>query len=336
MRPLIIAELSANHGGDIRLAEKMIAAAAEAGADAVKLQTYLPDTMTIDHDGPGFIIDKGLWKGRKLYDLYQQAHTPWEWHEQLFSYAADIGIAMFSSPFDVTAVDFLETLNCPAYKIASFELVDIELLRKVAATGKPVVLSTGMASLGEIETAIHEFNGIDNHGRLILLHCTSGYPTPVSEANLKTIHALKECFGIPVGLSDHTQGNAVAIAASALGACIIEKHFTLSRADGGLDAEFSIEPDELKQLVSGCADAADALGLVSFGVSDSEAAHVANRRSLYAISDIQPGEPLTSENIKSIRPGYGLSPRHLPDVLGKCARNLIKRGEPISWDRISN
>ncbi len=332
--PLIVAELSGNHGGKIENALKMIEAAAETGADAVKIQSYTPDTITIDHDGPGFVLEKGLWKGRTLYDLYKEAHTPFEWHPRLFAKAREVGIPIFSSPFDDTAVDMLEGLDCPAYKIASFELVDIGLIEKVAKTGKPVIISTGMASLEEIKEAMKMFYSVNEHGDLILLHCTSGYPTPVSESNLSAIPVLANEFNIPVGLSDHTQGNAISIAAVALGSCVIEKHFILSKDAGGVDAEFSLDPNDFKQMVEDCDNAYVAIGTADFKVTDSESIHVSSRRSLYAVKDIAENEVLTKSNVRSIRPGGGLHPRELPILIGKKAKTIIKKGTAIKWSLI--
>ncbi|QFY88720.1 pseudaminic acid synthase [Magnetovirga frankeli] len=330
--PLLVAELSGNHNGRLETALKLIEAAAKAGADAIKIQSYTPDSITLDHDGPGFHLEQGLWQGRSLYELYQQAHTPWDWHPRLFQHAHQLGVPLFSSPFDASAVEMLQRLGCPAYKIASFELVDLGLIAQVAATGKPVILSTGMASLGEIEEAIAAFNGVAGHGDLLLLHCTSGYPTPVDEAHLNSIPVLRQCFDLPVGLSDHSQSSAVATAAVALGACLIEKHFMLSRQAGGVDAEFSLEPDEFRQLAQGCREAWRALGRASFQPTPAETSHIANRRSLYAVQDIPAGAPLTADNVRSIRPGFGLHPRELSQILGKRARQAIARGTALRWD----
>ncbi len=330
----MVAELSGNHGGKIENALKMIEAAAKAGADAVKIQSYTPDTITIDHDGPGFVIESGLWQGHTLYQLYQKAHTPFEWHPQLFEHARRIGIPLLSSPFDDSAVELLESLGCPAYKIASFELVDVNLIRRVAATGKPLILSTGMATLEEIQEAVDAVYSVQSHGPMILLHCTSGYPTPVSEANLSTMALLHEHFNVPVGLSDHTQGNSVAVAAVALGACLVEKHFLLSRKVGGVDAEFSLEPQEFDCLVGTCQTAFQALGKRAVGITDSERHHVMNRRSLYAVTDIPVDTPITQNHVRSIRPGFGLHPQALSRLLGKRARYPISKGTPMSWDLV--
>ena len=330
--PYVIAELSGNHNGDLGRALALVEAAAEAGADAVKLQTYTADTITLDHDGPGFVLEGGLWHGRRLYDLYEEAHTPWAWHAPLFDRARSLGLTIFSSPFDTTAVDFLETLEAPAYKIASFEIVDTNLIERAANTGKPLIISTGMASPQEMSEALAAARR--GPGGALLLHCVSGYPTLAREANLRTIDDMKDRFGVPVGLSDHTLGTAVAVAAIALGACMIEKHVTLARADGGPDAEFSLEPDELARLCSDCRSAWEALGSVNYEREASEASLAALRRSLYAVEDIAQGDMLTEHNVRSIRPGYGLPPRELKSVLGQRARHSIARGTPLSWNDI--
>jgi pseudaminic acid synthase len=332
--PYIVAELSGNHNGDINRAFALIEAAKKAGADAVKLQTYTADTLTIDHDGPEFRIGEGLWAGRKLYELYQDAHTPWEWHEALFKKGRKLGIAVFSAPFDPSAVDFLESLDAPAYKIASFEIVDLPLIEKVASTNKPLIISTGMANAEEIGDAVAAARRGGN-GPIILLHCVSGYPTQPRDSNLRTISDMRERFETSVGLSDHTLGTAVSVAAVSLGAVLIEKHVTLARADGGPDAAFSLEPDELALLCRSCRDAWAALGSVNYERKESEVGNVVFRRSLYAVTDIDAGEVITTATVRSIRPGYGLAPRHLPEILGKRAKVRIARGTAMSWDLIA-
>jgi len=327
-RPYIIAEMSGNHMGRLDRALALIDAAADAGADAVKLQTYTADTITIDHDGPEFRIEGGLWEGYTLHRLYREAHTPWDWHPALFERARARGIAIFSSPFDETAIELLERLDAPAFKIASFEIVDTPLIRRAARSGKPLIISTGMASLGEIQAAIEAAG----NAPVALLHCVSGYPAPVDEMNLKTIPHLAEAFGVPVGLSDHSLGVAAPIAAAALGATIIEKHLTLSRADGGVDHAFSLEPAEFKIMADAARTAWAALGRVHYEPEPSEAGGRDFRRSLYVVADVPRGGLLTSENVRSIRPGKGLAPRHLPAVLGRRAARDLKRGEPLAWN----
>ena len=331
--PYVIAELSGNHNGDLGRALALVDAAAEAGADAIKLQTYTADTITLDSDLPDFVIAKGPWAGRRMHALYQEAHTPWEWHPALFARARDLGLACFSTPFDPTAIDFLRTLDPPAWKIASFELVDLPLIEHVARTGGPMIMSTGMASLSEIEAAVAAARGAGCR-ELMLLWCVSGYPTPAEEANLLTLPHLAAAFGLPVGLSDHTMGLAVPVAAVTLGAVAIEKHLTLARADGGPDAGFSLEPAEFEAMARAVREAASALGRVSYEPKPSEAPSRPFRRSLYAVADIAAGEALTEANVRSIRPANGLAPRHLPDVLGRRALVPIARGTPLSWSLI--
>jgi pseudaminic acid synthase len=331
--PYVIAELSGNHNGEIGRALRLIDAAKKGGADAVKLQTYTADTITLDHDGPQFVIKGGPWNGRKLHDLYTEAHTPWDWHGALFEHARKIGIACLSSPFDFAAVDLLESLNVPAYKIASFEIVDTSLIAYAAGNGKPLIISTGMASEDEIVEAVNAA-GAAGAGDVALLHCISAYPTPPEEANLRRMTRLAQQFGCVVGLSDHTLKNDVAVAAVALGACIVEKHLTLARADGGPDAAFSLEPDEFAQLVRGVRTAHAALGTGDMVRQKSEEGNVLFRRSLYVVADMQSGECFTESNVRSIRPGYGLLPKYLPDVLGHRARRALARGTALEWSMI--
>lgn len=328
--PYIICELSGNHNGSIDRALSLIDAAADTGCDAVKIQTYTPDTMTLDSDLPDFKITGGLWDGRTLYDLYREAHTPFEWHEALFARARARGVTILSTPFDETATDLLEQLDCPAYKIASFEITDLPLIAYVARKGRPMIMSTGLAGLGEIERAVQTArdNGCDE---LVLLHCISSYPAPTDQANVRTIPHLAQAFDVQVGLSDHTHGTATSVAAVALGATVIEKHFTLARADGGPDAAFSLEPDEFRRLTEDCRNAWLALGTVSYRLEAAEKQNVVFRRSLYAVRDIAAGETLSAENVRSIRPGHGLEPRFLPAVLGKRARSPIVRGTALAW-----
>ena len=318
--PYIIAEMSANHNGSIETAFKLIDEAKKAGASAVKIQTYTQDTITINSKNSEFKITGGLWDGRYLYDLYKEGSLPWDWHKDIFAYAQEKEITIFSSPFDFSAVDLLEEINTPAYKIASFELVDIPLIKYVASTGKPMILSTGMANKNEIQEAIEaaQSSGCDD---LALLHCVSGYPTPAGEYNLRTIEDMINTFGLTVGLSDHTLDNFTAYSSIALGASIIEKHFALNPADGGLDSEFSLNPAQLKELCYGSRLAWDSLGKVDYSCKSSEAGNIKFRRSLYAVKDIKAGEKFTKENIRSIRPGYGIEPKFFEDILGK--RSLV-------------
>jgi len=332
-RVYTIAEMSANHNQDFDRAVKILKAAADAGADAIKLQTYTPDTLTIDCDDEHFQIQGTLWEGRTLYDLYEEAYMPWEWQPELQQIAQDLDLDFFSTAYDATAVDFLEELDVPVYKVASFELVDLPLLRKVAQTGKPIILSTGMATLAEIDEAVRTIREAGGE-QLALLKCTSAYPAPPEEMDLRTIPHLGEAFGVPTGLSDHTLGIAVPVAAVALGACIVEKHFTLSRDEPGPDSAFSMEPHEFKAMVQTVRTAEEALGTVHYGVGEREAISRVFRRSLFVVKDTEAGEAFTSENVRSIRPGYGLHTQHLDDVMGRRATRTVDRGTPLSWDLV--
>jgi pseudaminic acid synthase len=327
--PYIIAEMSANHNGDINNAYKIIDMAKSSGADCVKLQTYTPDTLTIDSKLPDFQLTEGLWAGQSLYELYEGAFTPWEWHKPLFDYAKKVGITIFSSPFDNTAVDLLEDLNSPAYKIASFEAVDFPLIKYVAQTGKPMIISTGMADAGEIQEAI-EAAREGGCKELAILHCVSGYPAPAEDYNLRTLVDMQKKFGLITGLSDHTIDNATAITSVALGASIIEKHVTLDRNGGGPDDSFSLESEELKQLCVWAKTAWGSLGQVDYGRKSSEQANIKFRRSLYFVKDIKEGEVITSEHVKSIRPGNGLAPKFYEQILGKTVKLDVVRGTPVT------
>jgi len=331
--PYVIAEMSANHNGDINNAYKIIDMAKASGADAVKLQTYRPDTITMDMNTPEFMIEGGLWDGQSLYELYEGAYMPWDWHKPLFDYAKKVGITIFSSPFDNTAVDLLEELNAPAYKIASFEAVDLPLIKYVAQTGKPMIISTGMADAEEIQEAI-EAAREGGCKQLVILHCVSGYPAPAEDYNLRTLADMQTRFNLPVGLSDHTLDNTTAITSVALGACVIEKHVTLDRCGGGPDDSFSLEADELTQLCTGTNTAWQSLGKVDYGRKSSEQGNVQFRRSLYFMKDMQPGEIITEECIRSIRPGYGLAPKYYDQILGKAVSASVKRGTPVLFDVI--
>ncbi len=331
---LIVAELSANHLHSFERAIALVDAAADAGADAIKLQTYTPDTITLRSDREPFRIASGtIWDGRTLHALYEEAYTPWEWHGPLFEHAQHRGLLAFSSPFDHTAVDFLLSLNVPAFKIASFELVDVGLIEQVARTGKPLIMSTGMATLSEIEEAVLAARSAGAK-EIALLKCTSAYPTPPAEMNLRTIPHLADTFGLPVGLSDHTLGIAAPVAAVALGAVIVEKHFTLARADGGPDSSFSLEPDEFRQMVRAIREVEQAIGEVTYAPTEHERASRPLRRSLFVVADMKAGEAFTTENVRSIRPASGLHPRHLRDLLGRRARRDISAGTPLSWELV--
>ncbi|TYL47153.1 pseudaminic acid synthase [Marinomonas sp. IMCC 4694] len=334
--PFIIAELSGNHDQDFELAKAMIHAAANAGVDAIKLQTYTPDTMTLDIRHGEFMVSErdSLWRGENLYDLYAKASTPWEWHQPLFELAESLGLVAFSSPFDLSAVALLESLNVPLYKIASFELTDIPLIQAVARTGKPIIMSTGMASCAEIEEAVATIRAIGNNP-LTLLKCTSTYPAKIGDSNLATMADLAHRTGCDVGLSDHTQGIAASVAATALGATVIEKHFVLDRRAGGVDAAFSIEPAEMKILVETCRAAKASLGSVMYGGSDAEQVAKKYRRSIYVATDLPAGTVLTDAHLKIIRPSLGLAPKYWPEVLGKTLSTDVQKGQPLAWDMMA-
>lgn len=331
--PFVIAEMSANHNGKIEAAFEIITKAKAAGADAVKLQTYRADTITIDSHAEEFQIHGGLWGGQTLYQLYDEAHTPWDWHEALFEHARNNDIILFSSPFDNTAIDLLEDLNAPAYKIASFEAVDIPLIKYAASTGKPLIISTGMANIDEIHEAVDAAKGAGCKD-LAILHCVSGYPSPASDYNLHTIPDMMARFGLVTGLSDHTLDNTTAIASVALGASIIEKHFTLDRTRGGPDDSFSLEPPEMAALCRGARTAWEALGTVNYALKSSEAGNVKYRRSLYFVKDLKAGDLITVDAVKSIRPGFGLPPKCLDEILGRPITKDVKWGQPVSWESI--
>lgn len=332
-KPFIIAEMSGNHNQSLERALHLVELAAEAGVDALKLQTYTPDTITLDvHTGEFFIQEDGnIWRGNSLYNLYKEAHTPWEWHKEIFAKAQELGLLAFSSPFDETAVDFLETLNVPAYKIASFENVDIPLIKKVARTGKPMIISTGMATAAELDEAVRAAREEGNN-QIILLKCTSTYPATPANSNLVTIPHLKEMFSTEIGLSDHTMGVGVSVTAVALGATVIEKHFTTSRAEGGVDSEFSMEPHELKMLVEETKRAWQSLGNVSYGPTSAEKESAKFRRSLYIGSDLKAGDILTEQNVRNVRPGLGLPTKYYDLVIGKSIKHDVKKGTPLSWE----
>lgn len=331
--PYIIGEMSANHNGQIENAFKIIDEARKAGADAVKLQTYTADTITLNCDSEDFRIHGGLWDGRTLYDLYEEAHMPWDWHAPLFAHARKLGITIFSSPFDSTAVDLLEDLNAPAYKIASFEAIDLPLIKYVAGTGKPMIISTGMANADEIEEAI-EAAREGGCKELAILHCVSGYPAPAKDYNLRTIPDLIKRFGLVTGLSDHTLDNTTAITSVAMGASIIEKHFTLNRSGGGPDDSFSLEPAELAALCRDIHTAWEALGGVDYGRKSSEQGNVKFRRSLYFVKDLKAGDVITADVVRSVRPGFGLAPKYLVSILGRVIKKEVNHATPVTWDQI--
>lgn len=330
----IVAEMSANHLKDFNRAKKIIEAAKEAGADAIKLQTYRPDTITVDCRGKEFMATPGSpWEGMNLYELYEDAYTPWEWHKELMDYAAELGITCFSSPFDLTAVDFLEKLQVPAYKIASFEINDIPLIDKVARTGKPIIISTGIAEIQDIALALETCYKAGN-AQIILLKCVSEYPTPYDELNLKTITNIPETFQCIVGLSDHSMGDAVDVAGVTLGAKMIEKHLTLSRADGGPDSDFSMEPDEFKEMVRNIRNVEKALGRVTYSLTEKQKKSKGRSRSLYVVADVKKGEIFSAENVKSVRPGYGLHTKYWKDILGKKAKCDLEKGTAMRWEYV--
>ena len=333
-QPYIIAELSGNHKGSLSQALAMIDAAAASGVDAIKIQTYTANTITLQHDGPEFRINGGLWKGRTLFDLYEEAHTPWEWHKSLFEHAKKQNVTLFSSPFDLKAIELLESCECPAYKIASFEINDIGLIMAAAKTGKPIVMSTGLATLAEIEEAVE---AVANAGgtQLALLHCISGYPTPIEDCNLKTVADLCQRFNFPIGLSDHTTDILASVTSVALGASIIEKHFTLDKTDGGVDAAFSLEPDEFGLLKKETQRAHSALGYAGYDIKPSEAGGRDFRRSVYVADDIRKGELFTASNVRSVRPGLGLHTRYLPQIIGQKSSQDIAFGSPMKEEYLS-
>lgn len=335
-RPYLIAEMSGNHNQSLDRALEIVDAAASSGADAIKLQTYTADTMTLDTHAPGFVIDdpNSLWAGRQLYDLYNEAHTPWDWHGPIMERAASHGMHCFSSPFDDTAVDFLESLGAPAYKIASFEVTDLPLIRKVARTGKPMIVSTGMATVAEIDDAIRTAKAEGNE-QIVILKCTSTYPATPQNTNISTIPNMRDTFGVQVGLSDHTMGCGVSVAAVAFGAVLIEKHFTLARADGGVDSSFSMEPEEFRQLRLETERAWQSLGQVTYGGTKAEEKSRAFRRSLYIARDMKAGETLTPETLRIVRPGFGLPPKFYDELLGKAVKRDVTLGTPVGWELLA-
>lgn len=331
--PLVIAEMSGNHNQSLERALAIVEAAAKSGAHALKLQTYTADTMTLDVGGEGFVIDDpdSLWAGRTLYDLYREAHTPWAWHEPIFRRARELGLIVFSTPFDETAVDFLESLDVPAYKIASFENADLPLIRKAASTGKPLILSTGMATAAELDEAVRTARAAGCRD-LVLLKCTSTYPASPENSHLRTLPHLRALFGCEVGLSDHTLGVGVAVAAVALGAVVIEKHFTLARGEGGVDAAFSLEPEEMAQLVAETRRAWQALGQVHYGPTEAEKPSLVFRRSVYLARDVEAGEVLTRDHLRIVRPGFGLPPKYYDVLLGRRMKSAARKGTPMRWE----
>ena len=335
-RPYLIAEMSGNHNHSLDRALEIVDAAAASGADAIKLQTYTADTITLDVDAPGFVIEdeSSLWNGRRLHELYDEAHTPWDWHGPIIEHAKKQGLDCFSSPFDASAVDFLEELGVPAYKIASFEVIDLPLIRKVAATGKPMIISTGMASVIDIGEAIRAAQDAGNE-QLCILKCTSTYPATPANTNISTIPNMRATFGCEVGLSDHTMGTGVAVGAVALGAVLIEKHFTLARADGGVDSAFSLEPTEFQALRDETERAWQAMGQVTYGGTKAEEGSRQFRRSLYVAEDMAEGEAFTEQSLRSVRPGFGLAPKHFDTLLGKRVNRAVTKGTPVSWDLIA-
>ncbi len=333
--PYLIAEMSANHNGDIKIAKEIIKSAKESKANAIKIQTYKPETITLDSNNDDFIIKGGLWDGRTLFDLYNEAHLPWEWHSELFDYANEIGITIFSSPFDFSAVDLLEDLNAPAYKIASFEVTDLRLIKYIASTGKPLIISTGMANEEEIHEALEVAHQAGSE-QIAILHCVSGYPAPSSDYNLATIKDLSERFNKVVGLSDHTLDNITAIASIALGSSIVEKHFILDRSLGGPDSEFSLEPKELKLLSESLINAWKAIGNINYDLKSSEQSNVKFRRSIYFVKDLKVGEIITAECLRSVRPGYGVPTKYFDSLIGKKIKKDVDYGTPVSFEFIED
>lgn len=331
--PYVIAELSANHNGNLETALRLIEEAKKAGADAVKLQTYKPDTITLDCDSEDFKIRGGLWDGRTLYELYEEAHMPWDWHKPLFEHAQKLCIPIFSSPFDKTAIDLLEDLNAPAYKIASFEAVDLPLIKYAAGTGKPLIISTGMADAEEIQEAVDAARA-GGCKELAILHCVSGYPAPAADYNLRTIADMIQRFGLVTGLSDHTIDNTTAIASVAMGASIIEKHFTLDRNGGGPDDSFSLEPTDMASLCASAKTAWMSLGQIDYGRKSSEQGNAQFRRSLYFVSNLAAGAVVKAQDVRSVRPGLGLAPKHIDSVIGRCVRAEVSFGTPVTWEKL--